>query len=285
MDKEFHAEHFCCWDCDKSLTGQAYILREEHPYCIACYEKLFSNTCEKCTKIIGTDSKDLSYKEKHWHEWCFVCCICSNSLVDKPFGSKEEKIYCGDCYANEFASRCDGCSQVFKPGTKKMEYKGKQWHENCFTCNNCKKALGTQSFIPKDDHNYCVTCYEELFATKCTKCKKVISAGGVTYKNDPYHRDCFNCSQCKKSLAGERFTSKEEKPYCANCFGDLFAKKCFQCSKPITGLGGTKYISFEDRHWHNEHFNCKKCSVTLVGKGFLTDGDDILCPDCGKASA
>ena len=60
--------------------------------------------------------QDLSYKEKHWHEWCFVCCICSNSLVDKPFGSKEDKIYCGDCYANEFASRCDGCSQVFKPG-------------------------------------------------------------------------------------------------------------------------------------------------------------------------
>merc|ERR1719334_485002 len=172
MDKEFHAEHFACWDCDKNLTGQAYILREEHPYCIACYEKLFSNTCEKCAKLIGTDSKDLSYKEKHWHEWCFVCCICSNSLVDKPFGSKEDKIYCGDCYANEFASRCDGCSQVFKPGTKKMEYKGKQWHENCFTCNNCKKALGTQSFIPKDEHNYCVTCYEELFATKCTKCKK-----------------------------------------------------------------------------------------------------------------
>ena len=45
-----------------------------------------------------------------------MCCICSNSLVDKPFGSKEEKIYCGDCYANEFASRCDGCSEVFRPG-------------------------------------------------------------------------------------------------------------------------------------------------------------------------
>ena len=67
---------------------------------------------------------------------------------------------------------------------------------------------------------------------------QVISAGGVTYKNDPYHRDCFTCSHCKKSLAGERFTSKEEKPYCANCFGELFAKKCFQCNKPITGEWG-----------------------------------------------
>lgn len=49
-----------------------------------------------------------------------------------------------------------------------------------------------------------------------------------------------------------------------------------------TGLGGTKYISFEERQWHNDCFNCKKCSLSLVGRGFLTERDDILCPDCGK---
>lgn len=48
------------------------------------------------------------------------------------------------------------------------------------------------------------------------------------------------------------------------------------------GLGGTKYISFEERQWHNDCFNCKKCSLSLVGRGFLTERDDILCPDCGK---
>jgi LIM domain-containing protein 2 len=50
----------------------------------------------------------------------------------------------------------------------------------------------------------------------------------------------------------------------------------------FTGLGGTKYISFEERQWHNDCFNCKKCSLSLVGRGFLTERDDILCPDCGK---
>lgn len=50
----------------------------------------------------------------------------------------------------------------------------------------------------------------------------------------------------------------------------------------LTGLGGTKYISFEERQWHNDCFNCKKCSLSLVGRGFLTERDDILCPDCGK---
>lgn len=60
--------------------------------------------------------QDLSYKEKHWHEACFLCNKCRVSLVDKQFGSKAEKIYCGNCYDSQFASRCDGCSEVFRAG-------------------------------------------------------------------------------------------------------------------------------------------------------------------------
>lgn len=51
---------------------------------------------------------------------------------------------------------------------------------------------------------------------------------------------------------------------------------------PTTGLGGSKYISFEERQWHNNCFNCKKCNESLVGRGFLTFSDDLYCPDCGK---
>jgi len=66
-------------------------------------------------------------------------------------------------------------------------------------------------------------------------CVQVINKGGITYKNTPWHRECFTCTNCNKVLAGEKFTSRDEKPYCADCFGDLFAKKCCRCSKPITG--------------------------------------------------
>ncbi len=122
----------------------------------------------------------------------------------------------------------------------------------------------------------------------------MITTGGVTYKNEPWHRECFCCSNCNQSLAGQRFTSKDEKPYCANCYGDLFAKRCVACDKPITGesyiyiytyigIGGTKFISFEERHWHNECFTCAQCTTSLVGKGFITDSTDVLCPECAKA--
>ncbi|XP_023031868.2 prickle planar cell polarity protein 3 isoform X4 [Drosophila willistoni] len=282
MDKDWHSGHFCCWQCDESLTGQRYVIRDDHPYCIKCYENVFANTCEECNKIIGIDSKDLSYKDKHWHEACFLCFKCHLSLVDKQFGAKADKIYCGNCYDAQFASRCDGCGEVFRAGTKKMEYKTRQWHENCFCCCVCKMAIGTKSFIPREQEIYCAGCYEEKFATRCIKCNKVITSGGVTYKNEPWHRECFTCTNCNTTLAGQRFTSRDEKPYCAECFGELFAKRCTACVKPITGIGGTRFISFEDRHWHHDCFVCASCKASLVGRGFITDGPDILCPDCAK---
>ncbi|XP_072940450.1 protein espinas isoform X3 [Epargyreus clarus] len=282
MNKDWHSGHFCCWQCDESLTGQRYVLREEHPYCIKCYESVFANGCEECNKIIGIDSKDLSYKDKHWHEACFLCAKCRVSLVDKQFGSKLDKIYCGNCYDAQFASRCDGCGEVFRAGTKKMEYKTRQWHEKCFCCVVCKNPIGTKSFIPREQEIYCAGCYEDKFATRCVKCNKIITQGGVTYKNEPWHRECFTCTHCDASLAGQRFTSRDEKPYCAECFGELFAKRCTSCSKPITGIGGTRFISFEDRHWHNDCFICAQCKTSLVGKGFITDGQDIICPECAK---
>ena len=64
---------------------------------------------------------------------------------------------------------------------------------------------------------------------------QVINKGGVAYKNMPWHRECFTCSNCSKELAKEKFTSKDDQPYCAECYGDMFAKKCCRCTKPITG--------------------------------------------------
>ncbi|RWS26782.1 LIM domain-containing protein-like protein [Leptotrombidium deliense] len=139
MNKDWHTQHFCCWQCDETLTGQRYVLREEHPYCVRCYESMFANICEECNKAVGIDAKfstslstlsinknapnfnyDLSYKDKHWHEDCFVCNKCKVSLVDQPFGSKAERVFCGSCYDSAFASRCDACVQPFKAGQLNM---------------------------------------------------------------------------------------------------------------------------------------------------------------------
>jgi hypothetical protein len=109
-----------------------------------------------------------------------------------------------------------------------------------------------------------------------------MTSGGVTFKNEAWHRECFTCAHCNCQLAGQKFASRNDKPYCAACFGDLFAKRCTACAKPITGTGGTRFISFEGRHWHSQCFVCALCAVSMAGKGFITDGEDIICPDCAK---
>jgi hypothetical protein len=44
--------------------------------------------------------------------------MCKTPLVDKPFGCKNDQLFCGECYNQQFASRCDKCHQIFKPGRK-----------------------------------------------------------------------------------------------------------------------------------------------------------------------
>ncbi|XP_071395740.1 four and a half LIM domains protein 2-like isoform X1 [Centroberyx affinis] len=277
-------ERYDCKECQESLYGRKYILREECPYCIQCYERLFSSICESCEKCIGCTSKDLCYKDRHWHDDCFLCTKCSRSLVERPFATKEEMLMCIECYSNEYSAKCHDCLKTIMPGkgSKKMEHKGNSWHENCFTCHRCQQPIGTRTFVVKETNNYCLPCYEKQFALQCIHCKKPITNGGVTYRDQPWHKECFVCIGCKQQLSGQRFTSRDDFAYCLNCFCNLFAKKCASCTTPISGLGGSKYISFEERQWHNDCFNCKKCSVSLVGRGFLTSRDDILCPDCGR---
>ena len=61
-----------------------------------------------------------------------------------------------------------------------------------------------------------------------------------------------------------------------------FLKPKIARSTHSPGIGGTRFISFEGRHWHNDCFLCSSCKTSMVGKGFITDNEDILCPECAK---
>jgi len=56
---------FACFNCNLNLTGYRYILRDEKPFCIKCYESLFANACEDCKTPIGTDSKVHAHRHSY----------------------------------------------------------------------------------------------------------------------------------------------------------------------------------------------------------------------------
>lgn len=39
-------------------------------------------------------------------------------------------------------------------------------------------------------------------------------------------------------------------------------------------------LSYKDRHWHDQCFNCAKCSRSLVEKAFAAKDDMLLCTEC-----
>uniref|UniRef100_W5LNR0 Four and a half LIM domains 5 n=1 Tax=Astyanax mexicanus TaxID=7994 RepID=W5LNR0_ASTMX len=214
-------ERFDCHYCKDSLLGKKYILKEDTQYCTKCYENLFANCCEECSSPIGCNSKDLSYKDRHWHEGCFKCAKCSRSLVEKAFAAKDDLLLCTECYSHEYSSKCSTCKKTIMPGSRKMEYKGNSWHETCFLCQRCQQPIGTKSFIPKENSYYCVPCFEKQFAYQCCACKKCFSglAGAkyVSFEERQWHSECFTCMQCSVSLVGRGFLTQRDDVLCTDC--------------------------------------------------------------------
>ncbi|KPP59463.1 four and a half LIM domains protein 1-like, partial [Scleropages formosus] len=262
-------ERFDCFYCREDLHGKKYVNKDDKRVCVRCFDKLCANTCAECRRPIGTDSKkrvkctylhirplclppqELHHKGRYWHSDCFRCTKCYKPLANEPFSTKDDKIMCGKCSAREDSPRCYGCYKPILPGSQNVEYKNNVWHEDCFTCYQCKLPIRSQSFMTKGEDIYCAACHEKKFA-------KAITSGGVSYQEQPWHSKCFVCYSCQKPLAGSSFTSHEEHVYCVDCYKSCVAKKCRGCQNPITGFGkGTNVVNYEGQSWHDYCFNCK----------------------------
>lgn len=76
-------------------------------------------------------------------------------------------------------------------GSQNVEYKNKVWHEECFTCIECKQPIRTQSFLAKGEDIYCSPCHEKKFAKKCFHCKQV-QAQTLSFSTFSYHPVVFD---------------------------------------------------------------------------------------------
>ncbi|EEC00366.1 prickle, putative [Ixodes scapularis] len=92
----WHMRHFCCFECDRQLGGQRYIMRDGRPYCLHCFDAMFAEYCDTCGEPVGVDQGQMSHEGQHWHatEACFRCSACQTSLLGRPFLPRKGLIYC-----------------------------------------------------------------------------------------------------------------------------------------------------------------------------------------------
>lgn len=53
--RAWHMKHFACFECDRQLGGQRYIMRDGRPYCLHCFDAMFAEYCDSCGEPIGVD--------------------------------------------------------------------------------------------------------------------------------------------------------------------------------------------------------------------------------------
>jgi len=114
-----------------------------------------------------------------------ACYECGKSLVKRTFAYLEDKqLYvCSSCFENTFCDHCDKCQTAIKPGSKKVEYESRTYHNDCFCCNHCKDPIGRLPFVNKKGVITCLVCYENHVAGKCsTKISYLITIFSVTFR-------------------------------------------------------------------------------------------------------
>ena len=115
---------------------------------------------------------------------------------------------------------------------KKYEYKGKQWHEQCFCCKVCQQPISNKSFIPREQEVVCVPCYEDQYAQRCMKCNGVSYTYPALYQVQRYAA-CNKCRpvQCCMKCRGVSYTACNEcRPVqcCMKCRGVSYTA-CNEC--------------------------------------------------------
>ncbi|KAK9872856.1 hypothetical protein WA026_019645 [Henosepilachna vigintioctopunctata] len=99
----FHVKHFCCFECDKPLAGQNYVMENDQPLCVPCYEVTKANKCYACKDVIHPDQQGLQLKDGvHFHanENCFACKMCKKPLFGAKLLFRNDCLYCShDCYS------------------------------------------------------------------------------------------------------------------------------------------------------------------------------------------
>ncbi|KAK7117577.1 hypothetical protein R3I94_022963 [Phoxinus phoxinus] len=156
--------------------------------------------------------------DKLWHPACFVCCNCSELLVDMIYFWKKDQLYCGRHYGDSEKPRCAGCDELIF-SNEYTQAEGHDWHLKHFCCFHCDCVLAGETYVMENDKPVCKPCYMKNHAVCCAACQNPIEpeAQRVSYGEHHWHAEpqCFQCSCCSKCLMGQRFMALQGMLLCS----------------------------------------------------------------------
>jgi hypothetical protein len=251
--RSWHKKCFHCCECNKTLdsinacdgpriegkSGKAH----HEIYCNTCYAK--------------------KYGPKGYGFACGSGFLLTDLLPNEENDTQRPN-YMTDCSIIAPKAPEDGCPRcggaVF--AAERMLAKGSVWHKKCFSCAECKRPLDSILACDGPDKEiYDKPCYARKFGPKgygygysptlitvgesttpftekvggtkaaegegCPRCGyAVYAAEQMMSRGRLWHRRCFSCAECHKSLDSMNCNDAPDgEIYCRSCYGRKFGPK------------------------------------------------------------
>ncbi|XP_035251520.1 cysteine and glycine-rich protein 3 [Anguilla anguilla] len=170
--------------------------------------------CGACDKTVY-HAEEIQCNGRSFHKTCFVCMACRKGLDSTTVAAHESEIYCKSCYGKKYGPKGYGYGQgagalSSDPPSRNLDLQQQESkpHRPSSSPNSSKFA---QKFGGSDR---CPRCSKTVYAAE------KVMGGGQTW-----HKTCFRCALCGKSLESTTVTDKDGEIYCKVCYAKNFGPK------------------------------------------------------------
>jgi len=169
-----------------------------------------SPLCPRCGKAVYFAEERIALGKK-FHKSCFKCSACNKLMDSTNCTEHDEQLFCKTCYGRKFGPAGYG----FGMGAGVLSTD----KENDSTAVSDFKRASITSIPggrPKPSTNFsgaprCPTCDEPVYFAE----EKIAL-------NKKWHKACFKCTNCKKTLDSTNVTEHQDKPYCKSCYSKSY---------------------------------------------------------------
>ncbi|EDV37514.2 uncharacterized protein Dana_GF11368 [Drosophila ananassae] len=243
--------------------------------------------CPRCGIYVYAAEQMLA-RGKGYHRRCFKCIQCNKTLDSTLHCDGPDKdIYCRGCYAQKFGARGYGHIGISSLGLM-SDIKDSEW----------------QSEMAPKTAAINVEQIQAPLGEGCPRCGGVVfAAEQVLSKGRPWHRKCFKCRDCTKTLDSIiACDGPDNEVHCKTCYGkkwgphgygfacgssflqtdgvsleDIASQRPFVCPDTTSikapdgegcpRCGGAVFAAelqlSKGKMWHRKCFNCARCHRPL----------------------
>ncbi|GAB0199958.1 cysteine and glycine-rich protein 1 [Grus japonensis] len=170
--------------------------------------------CGVCQKAVYF-AEEVQCEGSSFHKSCFLCMVCKKNLDSTTVAVHGEEIYCKSCYGKKYGPKGYGYGQgAGTLSTDKGESLGIKYEEGQPHRPTNPNASRMGQKVGGSDG--CPRCGQAVYAAE-----KVIGAG------KSWHKSCFRCAKCGKSLESTTLADKDGEIYCKGCYAKNFGPKGF----------------------------------------------------------